>query len=159
MRVRVLCVGDVRGVLGPAVEEYESRAGRYWRMEVTEVEAGLKKGGRGERDAVLRAEEERLSARIGQGRRELVALTREGRRLDSRGLARFLEDRALRSAPEVCFVIGGAFGLGRALLEKASLRLSLSTFTLPHELARLILAEQLYRAGTILRNEPYHKGG
>ena len=57
----------------------------------------------------------------------------------------------------VTFVIGGAFGLGAPVLKKARRKLSLSTLTLPHEMARLLLAEQLYRAGTLLRGEPYHK--
>jgi 23S rRNA (pseudouridine1915-N3)-methyltransferase len=58
----------------------------------------------------------------------------------------------------VAFAIGGAFGLGGAVLARAQRKLSLSALTLPHEMARLVLAEQLYRAGTIVRGEPYHKG-
>ncbi|MGD2123967.1 MAG: 23S rRNA (pseudouridine(1915)-N(3))-methyltransferase RlmH, partial [Gemmatimonadota bacterium] len=158
MRVRILCVGGVRGPLAPAVQEFESRAGRYWRLDVTEVEAGVKKGQKGEKEAVLQAEGERLRARVQDGRSEVVALTRTGKGMASRELAKLLEDCALRSVPEVCFLIGGAYGLSRDLLRGAPKQLSLSSLTLPHEMARLVLAEQLYRAGTILRNEPYHKG-
>jgi 23S rRNA (pseudouridine1915-N3)-methyltransferase len=79
--------------------------------------------------------------------------------MDSPELARYLESLALRSVPEVSFVVGGAFGLGPGVVKRANRTLALSAGTLPHELARLVLAEQLYRAGTILRNEPYHKGG
>jgi 23S rRNA (pseudouridine1915-N3)-methyltransferase len=61
------------------------------------------------------------------------------------------------AAADVAFVIGGAFGLADALAQRATARISLSPWTLPHELARLVLAEQLYRAGTIVRGEPYHK--
>ena len=65
---------------------------------------------------------------------------------------------ALRdSAQNVAFVIGGAYGLGEAIRSRASRRLALAPWTLPHELARLVLAEQLYRAGTIMRGEPYNK--
>ena len=65
---------------------------------------------------------------------------------------------ALRDAAQsVAFVIGGAFGIGEAVRERATQRISLAPWTLPHELARLVLAEQLYRAGTITRGEPYHK--
>ena len=88
----------------------------------------------------------------------MVALTRTGRGMSSADLASYLDDQALHSTPEVCFVIGGAFGLGPGILNRAQKRWSLSKATLPHELARLVLAEQLYRAGTILKNEPYHKG-
>ena len=88
-----------------------------------------------------------------------MALTRSGEPLGSEALARFLGDLALRSSPGVAFLIGGAHGLGAGVLAQARRRLALSAMTLPHELARVVLAEQLYRAGTILRGEPYHKGG
>ena len=87
-----------------------------------------------------------------------MALTREGKALGSRDLARYLEERALHSVDAVTFVIGGAFGLGGGVLKRSDLLLSLSAMTLPHDMARLLLVEQLYRAGTISRNEPYHKG-
>ena len=77
--------------------------------------------------------------------------------MSSTDLAGYLHDHALHSTPEVCFVIGGAFGLAAGILERAQEHWSLSESTLPHELARLVLAEQLYRAGTIIKNEPYHK--
>ena len=157
MRVNLLCVGGVRGSLAQPIGEFEDRARRYWRLEVTEVEAGLGRGRKGPRDAVLGAEEERLLARLPDGG-EVLALTREGESLDSRGLANFLAGCGVRSVPQVTFLIGGAFGLGEGVLRRATRRLTLSSFTLPHELARLVLGEQLYRAGTILRNEPYHKG-
>jgi 23S rRNA (pseudouridine1915-N3)-methyltransferase len=79
--------------------------------------------------------------------------------MDSPGLTRYLEKCALDSVREVAFLIGGAFGLSPDLIAEADRRLSLSGLTLPHEMARLVLAEQLYRAGTISRGEPYHKGG
>jgi 23S rRNA (pseudouridine1915-N3)-methyltransferase len=158
MRVHLLCVGETRGSLKEATLDFETRAGRYWRMEVQEVPAGLGKGKKPEADKVRQAEEERLLARLEKTGGEIVALTREGRPMGSKELAAFLEDRAIRSVQNVSFVIGGAFGLGEGILKRACLQLSLSSMTLPHELARLVLAEQIYRAGTILRNEPYHKG-
>jgi len=158
MKVRILCVGGARGPLQAAIGEYEGRAGRYWRFEVTEVAGGVGKGRKAEPEQVRQAEEERLLARLPRKGGALVALTREGKALGSRELADFLAERAVRSTDEVTFLIGGAFGLGRRILERSSLRMALSPMTLPHEVARLVLAEQLYRAGTILRNEPYHKG-
>jgi 23S rRNA (pseudouridine1915-N3)-methyltransferase len=158
MKVNLLCVGDAKGSLRSAIEGYEERVGRYWRFQVSEVEAGIGKGRKVDEGKVRKAEEDRLLARLPKGGGELVALTREGRALGSRELAQFMADRALRSVQEVTFVIGGAFGLGRGILGRSTLKLSLSPMTFPHEIARLLLAEQLYRAGTILRNEPYHKG-
>ncbi len=157
MKINLLCVGHSRGVVGPAIAEYEERARRYWRLQVREVEAGAGRSGKADPDQVRKAEEDRLLARLPE-RSQIVALSREGKRLSSRDLARFLEERALRSVEAVTFVIGGAFGLGRGILERSTLVLSLSAMTLPHEIARLVLVEQLYRAGTIGRNEPYHKG-
>jgi len=156
VKVHVLVVGPSRGALAGAISEYEARAGRYWRLEVTEVASGAR--GQNPPDDHVRAEEgRRLLARIAPGA-ELWALTRSGKGISSRRLARDLEARAVHSVPEIVFVIGGAFGLDEAVLERAARQLSISPLTLPHEMARLVLAEQLYRAGTILRNEPYHKG-
>lgn len=150
-----MVVGKVRGDLTSAVSEYERRAGRYWKLEVVEVSAGLG-GGQATPERVMEAEAERILARV-PAELELVALTREGKRMGSRELAGYLEGHAVRSSPGVGFAIGGAFGLDASVLERARKKLSLSAFTFPHEFARLILAEQLYRAGTIVRGEPYHK--
>lgn len=156
MKVTVVAVGRARAPFGRAVAEYEARAARYWRLEIVVVDAGVRSGRGGPEDA-RRAEDARILARLPAGG-ETVALTRSGDALDSTGLARYLGELALHSAPGVTFVIGGAHGLGPEALARARKRLSLSALTFPHELARLVLAEQLYRAGTILRGEPYHKG-
>lgn len=157
MRVTVLVVGRVRGPVAPAVDEYETRAGRYWKLDVVEVAAGTGGGGDGPEE-VRRAEGERLLGRLPRDAR-VVALTRAGKGMTSKGVARWLQRLAVRGHPGACFVIGGAYGLSRAVLDASDRRLALSPMTLPHEMARLVLAEQLYRAGTIVRGEPYHKGG
>ena len=140
MKIMAIVVGRAGAPLKDAILEYETRAGRYWKFNVIEV-----------------ASEARLLGRLPE-RAQIVALTRTGRGMSSTELAGYLQDHALHSTPEVCFVIGGAFGLGAGVLDRAQKRWSLSDATLPHQLARLLLAEQLYRAGTIIRNEPYHKG-
>jgi 23S rRNA (pseudouridine1915-N3)-methyltransferase len=156
MRIEVVVVGRCRGPLAGAVADYEERAGRYWKLNVIEVDEGVK-GGRADPDRVREAESERILARVPDGL-ELVALTREGKGMSSVTLSRFLSRHAVRGSPGVVFVIGGAFGLGEEVLSRSSRRLSLSPMTFPHDMARLFLAEQLYRAGTIARGEPYHKG-
>ncbi|NNF37179.1 MAG: 23S rRNA (pseudouridine(1915)-N(3))-methyltransferase RlmH [Gemmatimonadetes bacterium] len=155
MKVIVIAVGRVRGDLAPAVAGYEARAAHYWKLETVEVDAGA--GGREDRDSVMAAEADRLLTRIPDGA-EVVALTRDGKSWSSLRLSKYLGDRGLHGLGDVVFVIGGAFGLDPRVLARAARRLSLSAMTLPHEMARLVLAEQLYRAGSILRNEPYHKG-
>lgn len=86
----------------------------------------------------------------------LVALDEHGKELSSENLAQFIQQRANESHKNLIFLIGGAFGLDDALLQKAKFKWSLSPLTFPHQLVRLILAEQVYRACTILRNEKYH---
>lgn len=86
----------------------------------------------------------------------LVALDERGKQLGSEGLATFLQQRANESTRQVVFLIGGAFGLDDTVLKAARLKWSLSQLTFPHQLVRLILAEQVYRACTILRHEKYH---
>jgi 23S rRNA (pseudouridine1915-N3)-methyltransferase len=105
----------------------------------------------------MRAEAERLEARLSAGV-ERVVLDRAARAWSSRQLAEYLDERAVHALGDVAFVIGGAWGLDRQFVARAQRTMSLGALTLPHELARLVFTEQLYRAGTILRNEPYHKG-
>ncbi|HWL41139.1 MAG TPA: 23S rRNA (pseudouridine(1915)-N(3))-methyltransferase RlmH [Gemmatimonadaceae bacterium] len=152
MRLVVAVVGKARNpALGEAIREYETRAARYWPLVVHEV-----KEERGTETARVR---EREGARLAEkipDRARTVACAIGGRSLDSERFADFLrtardEDR------DLAFLIGGAFGLSPALAEQSQMQLSLSPWTLPHELARLVLAEQIYRAGTIVRGEPYHK--
>ena len=157
MKVTVIAVGPVRGLLAEAVVENQVRAGRYWKLAVREVAAGIPKSSRPEPSAVLKAEGERILQQIPEGA-QVVALTRAGKSLDSQELAGFLEKLAVGSVQDVVFLIGGAFGLDSAVLKRADRRLTLSDLTLPHESARLVLLEQIYRAGTIRKGEPYHKG-
>ena len=157
MKILVVVVGRVKGALATAVAEYEQRAQRYWKLEVLEVAAGVKGSRSAPPDRVLEAEAERILARI-PDELEVAALTRAGKGMTSVELAAYLEGLGTRASHGVAFVIGGAFGLGAPVLARARRRLSLSTLTMPHEMARVLLAEQLYRAGTIVRGEPYHKG-
>jgi 23S rRNA (pseudouridine1915-N3)-methyltransferase len=86
----------------------------------------------------------------------LVTLDEHGKQFSSEGLSKFIQERASASTKNIVFLIGGAFGLDEPVLKKAKLKWSLSELTFPHQLVRLILAEQVYRACTILHNEKYH---
>ena len=156
MKVTLLVVGKLRGDLAAPVEDFETRARRYFALEVAEVREESASRGRSPA-RVMEEEGKRLLARVPAGA-EVVALDRRGGQWGSVQLARYLEELGVRSSPGVAFLIGGAFGLSDEVLGRANHRLSLSALTFPHDLARLVLAEQLYRAGTILRGEPYHKG-
>lgn len=154
MKLIVAAVGRPRQTdLAAAIAHYEGRAARYWPLEVREVREESARGGAG--TAMVRDKEaERLRARV-EGA-SLVACDERGTSMTSAAFAAFLRD-ARERARDVAFVIGGAYGLAESLVDRAQLRLALASWTLPHELARLVLAEQLYRAGTIVRGEPYHK--
>lgn len=154
MRVDVVVVGRPRHAgLAEAIRDYEARAARYWPLAVHEVR---EEGGRAlTPDVVRRREGDRLAERL-SGAAQVVACDPGGEGLDSRQFADWL-GAARDAARPVAFVIGGAHGLSDAVRARAHRRLQLAPWTLPHELARLVLAEQLYRAGTLVRGEPYHK--
>ena len=144
MRVRIIAVGkakdrDLRSLLG----DYYGRIGRYARLEEIELKDG--------KEAEVA---ERIERSIPE-RSRIVALEVDGRALSSRELAQWIGRAENESVQNAVFLIGGAYGLPEAVSKKADLRLSLSAMTFPHRLARLVLAEQLYRAFSILRNEPY----
>ncbi len=153
MRVLLLVVGRPRQAgLAAAIAEYEKRAGRYWPLEVVEAR---EESGRLPPAVVREREGERQLARL-PVEAVVVACDPVGISMTSESFARWLQ-RLREEARNVVFLIGGAHGLGTAILERADRHLSLASWTLPHEVARLVLAEQLYRAGTINRREPYHK--
>ena len=153
MKLIVAAVGKPRNAaLAAAIDEYEERAAKYWPLEVREVREENARGA--QVSAVQAKEAERLAARVAGA--TLVACDEAGTRMTSTTFAAFLQD-ARERARDVAFVIGGAYGLAESLRASAQTRLALAPWTLPHELARLVLAEQLYRAGTIVRGEPYHK--
>jgi 23S rRNA (pseudouridine1915-N3)-methyltransferase len=153
MRLTVAVVGKPRNAaLAAAIHEYETRAARYWPLDVHEVRE--ERGKSGDSRLVRKREGERLAERIGSSR--LVACDISGKSFTSERFAEWLRTERDRDR-DLAFVIGGAFGLSDDLLAASSTRLSLAPWTLAHELARLVLAEQLYRAGSIVRGEPYNK--
>lgn len=136
---------DRSGLFEPAVQEYARRLAHYAGFELVELAAQKSKA----------AEGQALLGRL-RAQEWLVALDEHGTQLDSVELSRFLA-RAQQEAKGLAFVIGGDEGLSPEVLARARLVLSLSRMTLPHRLARVVIAEQLYRAFAILRGEPYHK--
>lgn len=153
MRLLVLAVGRLRAAYREACDDYLRRLGRYARIEEVEVrEASRVPTVEGQREEEAR----RLRSRLPAGA-TVVALAREGSGWRSEELARRLEGWRVAARP-LAFVVGGSHGLSAGFLAAASARWSLGPLTLPHELARVVVVEQLYRAFTILGGEPYHKG-
>ena len=134
MRLIVLAVGRLRPPYADDVQHYMKMLARHARVEMIEVR-----------------QEEQVAGRIPE-RAFVSLLARDGEQFDSLSFARFLEERRM-AARDVCFVIGGPLGLQ---LESVDHRFSLGSLTLPHQLARVVLLEQLYRGHKILAGEPYH---
>jgi 23S rRNA (pseudouridine1915-N3)-methyltransferase len=154
MRLVVAVVGKARNpALGEAIRDYETRAARYWPLDVHEVREERAAGNAIEK--VKDKEGKRLSERIPDGA-QTIACEQGGRNLDSTQFAELLK-RAREDDRDIAFLIGGAFGLTSDVSSRAMFKLALAPWTLPHEIARLVLVEQIYRAGTIVRGEPYHK--
>jgi 23S rRNA (pseudouridine1915-N3)-methyltransferase len=142
--VRIVAVGRVKERPARALlDDYLGRVRRYTRFEEVEVKDGSAD------DVAARFEK----ACGGEGLR--VALEVGGEAMSSEAFARFLEAQRVRAVPAVSFLIGGSYGLPEAVRRSCGRELSLGPMTLPHRLARLVLAEQIYRAFTILRGEPY----
>lgn len=134
-------------------EEYASRLTGEYRLELKEIALGQRSGG--DTKHAIAKERERMLAALPNGA-YVVALQVQGRALSSEQLAQFLAARA-RDGADVAFCIGGPDGLAPEIDARADLRWSLSALTLPHALARVVVAEALYRAVSIIKRHPYHR--
>lgn len=145
-------MGKLRPYYREACDDYLRRLGRYGSV----IERELKEAGRAATPELrMKEESARLAAAL-PDRAAVVLLDRPGSAWTSEGLARQLERWRVEAAP-VALLIGGAYGVSAELAGRAAFRWSLGPLTLPHQLVRVIVLEQWYRAWTILRGEPYHK--
>ena len=136
------------------VEEFTGRIQKYFPVEWT-IFPVPKNAGKMGADELKKKEAEWLLSQIKKDD-FIIALDEEGKQLGSIALADFIQLRANESTKRMIFIIGGAFGLDATLLNISNFKWSLSKLTFPHQLVRLILAEQVYRACSIMRNEKYH---
>lgn len=159
MRITIVCVGKIKErFYREAVDEYIKRLGKYCKPEIIEVPDEKTPEGAG---AAL---EEQI--KLKEGKRILEKLREDafictleigGRRFSSEGLAKWLEKLAISGTNHIAFVIGGSLGLHEDVRRRSDMSLSFSDMTFPHQLMRVILAEQVYRAFRIINGEPYHK--
>jgi 23S rRNA (pseudouridine1915-N3)-methyltransferase len=138
----------------PGVEEFTKRISRYFKAEWQLIPGPKNAASLGEKD--LKKKEGGIILGLLDKDDYLVALEERGKQMSSEGLAAMLQARANQGTKQIVFLIGGAFGIDEAVLKRADQQWSLSQLVFPHQLVRLILAEQVYRACTILRNEKYH---
>lgn len=154
MLLRVIAAGTrMPGWVDAGFADYAGRLRGDFRLELVEIALGARSGG--EVRKAVDAEGQRMLAAAGE-RSAIVALQVHGRALDTAGLARWLGDRA-RTGEPLAFCIGGPDGLAAAVDARATLRWSLSPLTLPHGLARVVVAEALYRAVSVIKGLPYHR--
>lgn len=159
MTISIVCVGKLKeSFYREAVGEYLKRLSRYCRAEVIEVADEKTPEG------ASPAEEEQIRAKEGKRILErlkddafVCALEIDGRKLSSEGFSAWLEELTVRGGSHIAFVIGGSLGLHENVRRRADMSLSFSDMTFPHQLMRVILAEQIYRAFRIINGEPYHK--
>jgi len=158
MSTTVLCVGKLKEKpYRQMADEYLKRLSRFGKYEETEIPDLPENGGGAAMEEQVKTKEgEALLARLRPGDR-VIALTIQGRQMDSPALARHLQELRTNGAGRIVFVIGGSLGLGRNVLERADEELSMSPMTFPHQLARVMLLEQLYRAEMISSGGKYHK--
>ena len=158
MKITIVCAGKLQEKsLRDGIAEYEKRLRPYADLRTIEIieERMRDRPSPAEKDEVLRREGERLSAQIPQGA-YLIVLDVGGEEMSSEKFSARIDRLLLMGESHIAFLIGGPFGLSDELRQRADLRLSFSQFTLPHQLIRLFLMEQIYRSFKISRHEPYH---
>ena len=159
MKIRIYCVGKVKErFFRDAAAEYQKRLSRYAAVEICEVadEKAPEELSEAGRLAVLKREGERILSRVSE-REYVSALAIEGKAFSSEAFAKWIETRMVSGNSSLSFVIGGSLGLSEGVLRRSQEKISFSQMTFPHQLMRIILLEQIYRAFRILNHEPYHK--
>ncbi|MDH5297409.1 MAG: 23S rRNA (pseudouridine(1915)-N(3))-methyltransferase RlmH [Desulfobulbaceae bacterium] len=156
MRFELLFLGKTReGYLAAGIEDFRTRLSRYAEVEIKTIKE--KRWGAGESETRIREEETRLLLSQVTSPSLVVALDRTGRQPTSEGLAQLIGQWENQGRRKVTFIIGGPLGLAESIKTSADLLLSLSAMTFTHEMARLLLLEQLYRSCSIRAGSQYHK--
>ena len=159
MKITVLCVGKVKEKFyRDAIDEFSKRLSRYCKLEIIEV--ADEKTAEEASDAEIRLVKDKEGERLIKNIKDdayVVCLCIDGKQLDSEELSDKIEKLGIQGTSHICFIIGGSLGLSEQVIKKADYKLSFSKMTFPHQLMRVILLEQIYRAYRIMNHEPYHK--
>ena len=159
MKITIISVGKVKEKFyRDAIAEFEKRLSRYCKFQIVEVtdEKTPDKASEAEENQIKEKEAERIFSQI---KEEAFVITLEigGKKLDSVAFANLLEQKGIHGISHIQFVIGGSLGLHDKVMQRSNYALSFSDMTFPHQLMRVILCEQIYRAYRIISGEPYHK--
>ncbi len=159
MKITIISVGKVKEKFyRDAIAEYEKRLSRYCKFQIVEVtdEKTPDKASVVEEELIKEKEADRILSNVKEDA-FVVTLEIAGKKLDSVGFAELLEQKTIYGVSHIQFVIGGSLGLHKKVSQRSDYKLSFSDMTFPHQLMRVIVSEQIYRAFRIISGEPYHK--
>lgn len=159
MKIKLITVGKLKEkYLKDGIAEYVKRIGRFSKIEMIELadEKTPDNASEAENRKILEKEADRILSKISD-REYVIALAIEGKQFSSEELAKSLQEITLKGFSDITFIIGGSLGLAPSVKQRANLLLSFGKLTLPHQLMRLVLVEQIYRSFMIQQGSPYHK--
>lgn len=159
MKISILCVGKIKeSFYRQAIDEYAKRLSKYCKFEVVEVtdEKTPDTASAAQEDQIKEKEANRLLEKIKEDA-YVFTLEIKGKRFTSESFSECIDKITIQGNSHLIFIIGGSLGLHEKVLKRSNQAISFSDMTFPHQLMRVILAEQIYRAFRIMKNEPYHK--
>lgn len=159
MNIKLITVGKLKEkYLKEGIAEYTKRLSRFCKFQVVELidEKTPENASEAQNNQIMAREGERIQAKIGS-RDYVIVLAIEGKQFPSEEFSQKLEAIAVNGYSDITFIIGGSLGLSKAIKQRANLKMSFGLLTLPHQLMRLVLIEQIYRAFMIQQGSPYHK--
>lgn len=159
MKIKIICVGKIKEkYLKDGIAEYQKRLSRFTQFEIIELadEKTSEKASQAENEKIMEKEANRILSKIGN-RDYVIALAIEGKQYASEEFSQFVTDITIQGFSDITFIIGGSLGLHSKIKQKAHALISFGRLTLPHQLMRLVLTEQIYRAFMIQEGSPYHK--
>ncbi|MGL5887145.1 MAG: 23S rRNA (pseudouridine(1915)-N(3))-methyltransferase RlmH [Leuconostoc suionicum] len=159
MNIKLITVGKLKEkYLKEGIAEYTKRLSRFCKFQVVELidEKTPENASEAQNNQIMAKEGERIQAKIGS-RDYVIVLAIEGKQFPSEEFSQKLEAIAVNGYSDITFIIGGSLGLSKEIKQRANLKMSFGLLTLPHQLMRLVLIEQIYRAFMIQQGSPYHK--
>lgn len=159
MKITIVCVGKIKEkFFSDAIKEYQKRLSRYCKLEIKEVqdEKTPDRASKAEEDQIKEKEAARIVKCLPDNA-YIIPLAINGKQSDSVAFSDKLHNLGLKGTSNIVFIIGGSLGLHESVLSLANEQISFSEMTFPHQLMRVILLEQIYRAMRIMKHEPYHK--
>ena len=159
LNIRIVCVGKLREQFYmDAFNEYSKRLSAYCKFECVELNETKLGSSPSDKEIAAALDKEAVDIERALGKDAyVIAMCVEGKQLKSEDFAQKINSLAVSGRGRICFVIGGSFGISQRIKQRADMRLSMSEMTFPHHLARVMLAEQIYRAFKIIKGSKYHK--